>query len=227
MNIFNITFKITLIAFLGAGVLVACTKDDFLLNRVHPDKLFYYTDTGEKIPVYKVDEKLYIVYFSSEEGKIRDECEKAGITIVHVEPVRAYTTYIKDGTARSGAQITNLKMAIIEGNITKANAVFPATFYWAPLYYTENRNELVFTELFGVKMKPKTKLSQLEKLARRYVVEMVGIDKYDSQMFFLICSNRSKGNSIEVANRFYESNLFVFSNAGCIIHSQVRNNTNL
>ena len=61
-----------------------------------------------------------------------------------------------------------------------------------------------------VKLKPATTLKQLERLANKNSVEMMGAHKegYMKEWYYLACTNQSKGNSLIMANLLYESGLF-------------------
>ena len=68
--------------------------------------------------------------------------------------------------------------------------------------------------MFNVILKPETTQKQLEELVEKNSVEMIGVSKLISCQYYLACTTKSKGNSLEMANLFYESGLFCEASPG-------------
>ncbi len=71
----------------------------------------------------------------------------------------------------------------------------------------ENGKEGMLSNRFSIKLKRVADLGILEKLANENSVEMLGSNEYLERWYELACSSQSKGNSLEMANLFYESGL--------------------
>ena len=215
------TLKILGYIFLLAIILSSCTMNGEENNPImepHPEKLYYYMG-GEKYSLRKVDGKFYVAFFSKDEENLKAELTKVGIELkVYARTVSEDYSRYADMTGSDAQKFIDFQTEIIEDSYKEATAALTHTFYWAPYYRMEDGTEIVPTELFTVIFKPGTTLKQLEKLAKENSVEMIGWDpnEYASHWYYLVCTNQSKGNSIQMANRFYESGLFEESFASAI-----------
>ena len=194
-----------------AGFILSCNKNDnpSIPNIIHPDELSYYY-LGEEIPLTKVKDKFYMAFYSKNEQILRSELAKAGIDFPSVEEVKRYTDYSYD-LIGSGSKIFKNYMCAVVENVDYekvASELTANTIYWAPYYQTKDGYEVGLTEGLAVKLNPKTSIKQILTLLNKYSVEMMGADKYLPGWFMLVCTNRSKGNSLELANIFYRSGLF-------------------
>ena len=177
----------------------------------------YYLYGEEKIFIQKIEGKFYIEFYSADENKIKEECEKKGIKLYYIGDIRDHATFVAEGTEGPGAKIfTNLKVGYINGSYENCISVLSSTLYWSPFYKTENYEELKVTSKFTVILMPGTTLKNIEELALENVVEMIGIDEHDSNWYCLACTNHSKGNALEMANLFYDSGLFETAWPNCI-----------
>ena len=99
-------------------------------------------------------------------------------------------------------------MLSVKGDYEKAAAALSHSLYWAPYYKDEDGREVGTTELILVQLHPGTTLEQMKRLAKEYSVEMIGAAKYSPKFYLFACTNRSKGNALEMSAVFYESGLF-------------------
>ena len=169
----------------------------------------YYWYKGEKIPLQKMDEKFYVVFYPTDETRLKGPLVKSGrILEDEVEwKDNSFYLYATDMTGSGAQKFADFKTAIVNGSYEQCATTLSSALYWAPFYRMENGDEIGLTEMFSVVLKPETDLMQLEKLAEENAVEMIGRDKRSS-WYHLACTHLSKGNALEMANLFYESGLF-------------------
>ena len=205
-------FSLISITFLIITVITACNKDSDEFRVEDYDG--YYWVEGKKIPIQKMNSKFYVVFYSADEEVFIAELLKSGIEFdnIHSEWYEFETHPYYDNTSSGVRKYYNYKIATIEGNYENVAAALSYTIYWAPYYKIEEGDGAAPTEIFYVKMR--TTLAQLEKLANENFVEIMGADEYNRGWYFLACTNQSKGNSLQMANLFYESGLFEESAPG-------------
>lgn len=176
------------------------------------DNNSYYWFEGEKIPVQKITEKFYMVFYSANEEKLITELDAAEAAVTNVEEWHEYPSYGIDMTESASKLFFDYKTATIEDNYEKIKIALSSTLYYAPYYRRiDDGRELRLEFLFYVKLKSNTNWEQLEKLAKENAVEILGTDTSLKGWCYLACTNFSKGNALEMANLFYESGLFEYS----------------
>lgn len=84
----------------------------------------------------------------------------------------------------------------------------PNILYSAPFLTAENGKEIGLSNVFYVKLQSADDYSILQKLAAETNVEIFKKDRYMPLWFSLSCSKESQGNSLEMANYYYESGQF-------------------
>ncbi len=80
--------------------------------------------------------------------------------------------------------------------------------YEAPYYLDKSKHELGVSQYFYVILKKSEDIKQLEELAEFNNVIIEGNNKYMPLIYILSCSKKSQGNALEMANIFYETDLF-------------------
>jgi len=83
--------------------------------------------------------------------------------------------------------------------------------YVSPFFYTKENDLVGLSHLFYVKLKSMQDTSKLQNMATKNNVQIIGNNSYMPLWFTLSCSRQSKGNALQMANLFYESNLFAAS----------------
>ncbi len=83
--------------------------------------------------------------------------------------------------------------------------------YAAPYYYADDERSFPLTNLFYVLLKDKGDYQVLEKRAKEKKVNIISTYEESPNLYLLSCTKDSEGNAIELANCFYESNLFEMS----------------
>ncbi|MDR0545300.1 MAG: S8 family serine peptidase [Odoribacteraceae bacterium] len=181
------------------------------------------------ILVQKMDEKFHVLFRSADAGKVKLELAKVGVGLDNVMqkvPISQYTTgsTAEQVSSRTGStagflgaeRFTGCQSATIEGDYENVAGALSHALYWSPYYKLDNGEEIRITELFTVILKPGTSLEELEELARENSVEMIGQDQFNPEWYHFACTIDSKGNALEMANLFYESDLFQDAFPDCI-----------
>jgi len=176
---------------------------------VKSDTTYFYAE-DEKVYVVKMHVKFYMEFYADDEQRITDECARRGILLYNVYSKSDLTRFVVEGTEGPGAHIfDNRMMGYLEGSYEQCTDVLSSALYWSPVYYLVDGEscELRMTTMFTVILKTSTTVQQIAELAEKNAVEMLGFDKYDDtpNWYHLACTHRSKGNSLEMANLFYES----------------------
>ncbi|SMD45862.1 Por secretion system C-terminal sorting domain-containing protein [Aquiflexum balticum DSM 16537] len=84
-------------------------------------------------------------------------------------------------------------------------------FYTMPYYLTEKGTHVGISHLFTVKLRSPEDYNKLSSLAEDYGVKIVGKHTYRPLWYTLSCDLGSKGNALDLANIFFESGLFEYS----------------
>jgi subtilisin family serine protease len=82
----------------------------------------------------------------------------------------------------------------------------------SPILLNENDKEIgALTEQFIVRLKTNTSTTQLQRLVIQTRTQIIQQYEYDKQTYILAVNKNSQGNALEMANLFYESGLFEWS----------------
>lgn len=86
---------------------------------------------------------------------------------------------------------------------------FRGVIYMSSFYLPQSEGrEVGVSHLFYVKLKKSSDLVKLQELAKENNINIIGYNKYLPQWHTLSCNINSKGNAIQMANRFYETGIF-------------------
>lgn len=100
---------------------------------------------------------------------------------------------------------------IIETNNNTFNLSDSNILYSAPFFLTQDSGLIALSHLFYVKLKTSEDINRLENMANANNIKILGNNKYLPLLYTLSCSKESQGNALEMANLFYESGLFDFT----------------
>jgi subtilisin family serine protease len=106
---------------------------------------------------------------------------------------------------------SDTKWAVAEGEALSSLSINKDILYEAPYYLTPKKKEVGLSHLFYVRLKKSEDISLLEKMALDNNVEILGSYIYTPLKYTLACTKESKGNSLQMANKFYESGFFAVS----------------
>lgn len=170
----------------------------------------YYWHNGEKVFLTPMDDKFYILYDSSNEAVLRSEGLNNGLNTPSQELILSSKIVPYNHPGKSNVQIANrhYRWNVILSDATSIETIIPDIVYVGRYFTNSDGKEVGLSHLFYVKLKKESDLQKLEKLAESHNVEIIGNNEYMPLWFTLACSKESSGNSLEMANLFYESNLF-------------------
>lgn len=190
------------------SVITRSVDSEIIVDSTYSD---YYWLEKEKIPIQEIEGKYKIMYYSSDTDILTKKAAKANTEFKGVEEWNNCVYPNTKGANSNTMKFVDLKVATIQGNYDDVSSVLSESFYWAPYYKMEDGNEIGISNLFYVKLKPETTLSILKDFAKENAVEFIGPDDFLKKLYYLACTNLSKGNALEMANLFYESGLFEFA----------------
>lgn len=129
---------------------------------------------------------------------------------------------------------SNLNNAIVkinnESNLIETYACFnndlPDSFsiylkYKAPAFEISEGKIAWLTNLFYVKLKKESDYNVLLNTAQSNGVQILGKNKFMPLWYTLSCTNNSNGNAMKMANIFYESGLFAYSEPDFFIDDNI------
>ncbi len=158
----------------------------------------YYWYKSKKVALESLDTKKFIIFdlgsdtsddilktFSDNNIKVSNMCSKENMVIKNSKwAVVDKTTY---------QSLKQKKLDIC---------------YEGPFYKNQSNIEAGLSHVFYVKLKKEQDENVLDNYAKENKVKIIERDKYMPLWFTLSCSKESSGNALEMANLFYESNLF-------------------
>ena len=81
--------------------------------------------------------------------------------------------------------------------------------YSGPSYILENNTHVSISHLFYVKVKSLDDVDLLDSMAEVYNVSILGNNQFMPKWYTLSVTSESSGNTLDIANSFFESGLFV------------------
>lgn len=165
----------------------------------------YYWYNGEKIFLEKVENKKFIVFNSFENPlALTNALNIQNLAVKKFDNLKVETGLRLTKPLKN----TKSKWAVIEvsKSITLENN--ENILYHAPFFLTPEKIEAGLSNLFYVKLKKTEDFDVLQKQALKNNVEIIGNNNFMPLWYTLSCSKKSKGNSLQMANYFYEIGMF-------------------
>lgn len=199
------TFKIILILLLTTQMLSA-------------QNYFYYYK-GEKITLNVSTKKFFIKYVDSLSADQKKQvimsdfslkpCKKQ---IIEASP-NVVITDLVEGTTQ-----TQVKELITRLNKNKN------VFISSPVFMYKDSSLEGLTENFIVKLKSPFDYSKLQRLAKETNTKIIKQNQFEPSVYILQADKNSKGNAMEMANYFYEQNIFEFAEPDFLFLNAVQTN---
>lgn len=174
---------------------------------VDSGQLDYYWYQGKKIFLKQKATKQYVLFHAEKEPVVAKAVRKTGVNSYASKEFKL--TCVKAMSKATKAK--NLKWCIVQnGNAyIKDLAKSSDIEYSAPFFEDiDNGEDVGISHLFYVKLKTKEDRDLLIDLASKLKVEVLGNNEYMPLWYTLSCDVNSAGNSLQMANAFYESGLF-------------------
>ncbi len=180
----------------------------FVFTALNAQSDYYYWYDNQKIYLDKISDKKFVIIDDAINDRIglKQFLDIDGATIVDFERSNVLNTINAYESLRS----TENYWAIIESSDIAdiASTDHENILYEAPFYTTAEGIEVGLSHLFYVRLRDEKDIVKLEQLAKQKNVEILGNNYYMPLWFTLSTSQQSKGNALEMANYFYETELF-------------------
>ena len=164
----------------------------------------YYWYKGKKIPLQEISGKVYITYNS--------DVKKAELTGLWASNEIAIESFgklnINSSLIATKSLDSELDWAIIKYPKSQKFSNRPEFNYMGAFYLTSEGIEVGLSNLFYVKLKTAKDIKELQSMAMDNGVDVLGKNKYMPLWYTLSCNKRTKGNALQMANLFFESNKF-------------------
>ncbi|MCP4407294.1 MAG: S8 family serine peptidase, partial [Gammaproteobacteria bacterium] len=187
------------------------------------DDVFYYRK-GRKVTL-KVNTSKNFVLVESETNKdvLATSLKSSGAVMRQfreTKPLTSLNLIQEESKAR-------LNWAIVDRIDPKAApleraATAKSVLYKAPFLVLQNGEEVGLSHLFYVKLKDASDRGKLEELSRQHNVTILGNNKFMPLWYTLSCSTKSSGQSLEVANKFFESGHFSVAEPDFLVDFQLQ-----
>lgn len=174
---------------------------------VDSSQLDYYWYQGKKIFLKQKATKQYILFYAEKEPVVAKAIKKIKGNSYASEEFKLTCVKVISKTAKT----KNLKWCIVQnGNACIRDLAKSSDIeYYAPFFEDiDNGEDVGISHLFYVKLKTMEDRDLLINLASKLKVEVLGYNEYMPLWYTLSCDLNSAGNSLQMANAFYESGLF-------------------
>jgi hypothetical protein len=167
------------------------------------DGEFYYWYRGEKQPLQLKPDKTFLLFdHQMDERSLSDKLHVDKAKIERIKKLEPRKSSKQSGTPR------NNHWAIVKSEPERLNLSAPGIIYHAPFFTGAHGRELGLSHLFYVKLRAQEDQKTLETLADQHRVEILHNNKFRPLWYTLACSRKSTGNTLTMANLFYETGLF-------------------
>jgi hypothetical protein len=185
------------------------------------DDYYWYNDDQIFLETYH--KKKYIVVDSTitSESELIDALDDPSLSVIYFTQTNTLNTInVYDSTA------TEKQYAIIESQDSIDESALENNHiinYIGPYYIRQISWEPVIKRLYGVTRMFHVRLNEqndivlLDSMANAHSVNILGNNIYMPLIYTLECTNQSTGNALEMANLFYEINLYDFSEPNFIV----------
>lgn len=178
---------------------------------------YYYWCDGVKIPLTVNENKLYVLVET-------EKFESVSKSVVHTRGELESPGTIQNHAAlgiRSSKKADTQKSltSFTLDNIQQKSINLQDVVYEAPYFKTSDGADLGITNVFSVQLTGEQDLAKLQEIAEEQNLEMLGANEFDSCIYYLSCTKKSKGNALEMANFMYESGAFEYATPEFIVES--------
>jgi len=168
----------------------------------------YYWYRGKKVKLEKSTDKKFVLYKSEKQDLSKTfqasnvDVKKEGVTKVS-KSIRMHQSYSH----------VPKKWAIVESSdFTQSTmASDPNVLYEGSFYKAKGKDEVAISHMFYVKLFKPEEIALLEEIAELNKTIVLGNNEFMPLWYTLECTKNSKGNSLEMANVFFETGVFQYA----------------
>ena len=172
---------------------------------------YYYWAGGKKHALELDSSRLYVSIDFKNKASLAHVLSIPEVKITNPERIKLSSKINKRSSLLPGRINDNsLYWSFIDQPINKSQVNFSEIFYIAPSFKV-NGKQVSLTQYFYVKLHEEQDLKILIDLAVKHGIEIVGNSEFRPLWHILSCDKNSNGNSLQMANLFYETGYFASS----------------
>lgn len=203
--------------FLILVCLIFCCFISNAQQNVLVDSNNYYYYQGEKIYLSTRTDQMVVKLFTNAN---RNRLNEVVQTDTVIEPLQNFLT----DTSNNFIIFEAKPNKIITSSTINKYKLSPDISCSSPLFNYDSSNVLQgLTDEFIIKLKPTSTISQLQDLVIQYNCILIEESEFEPNQF-LISSSNSTYNALQLANIFYETNLFEYSTPNFIFTNMLQSN---
>jgi len=178
----------------------------FILSSFAQNSDFYYYNGKKQFLQKVIDEKFILFEASIDTNDLRRVINVSKLRFTNQGIIQDYKNIQK----LNSQKVASKKWVTISAdNLDKKSLVKNKQIVYESFFYrTEKGIEAGLSHLFYVKLKDVSDFEKLQSLAKKNKVKIIGNNMFMPLWYTLSCSMMSNGNSLEMANTFYETMLF-------------------
>lgn len=202
--------RLTIISFLFTLIFIGCNKEKESDRNQSSQRFYYYYD--DKIYLNELSNGLTLCFVDSATVKEKVDLISQYSFLIPIDTSQYYLSiyyiviYFKNietiQTAKEKISILKNNAKIIQANL---------------LLTTENRSTIGLIDEFIVQPKTETTKQDLDQLVLQTKTKIVERNSFDTTAYILSVDKYSNGDAIDMANWFYETNKFVYSEPNFLI----------
>ena len=194
--------KNSVILTLAALLLCGCAKDDNEAYVFHNDFFYYH---GEKIPIRPIEDRYYVIIKAADSARILSEFERNGI-VMDRDSYRNYEFRSPRFNIPQELQDCSEMVVTSAKDPTEGvSGIINSNHLYLVEHYTYEDN---ISNGLIVGIENEKQLDVLKGYAANLKIHLVA---YESISAYLLCTNRSAGDNVQVANWLYETGEFMFA----------------
>ena len=204
-----------LLATLTSAALFSCSdyieieamSDDIASTRSISVTQEYYWFKDIKMPIFRVNDMSYVIFQESSFDALQASLSSMGAKVQERNISHPYIYEETNKTDKSALYLKGYRWTTVNLSPEVASTL-PGVIYVAPCYKTEKSNPFPVTNKLYVFLNEGGDYEILERMSKKCQVEIVGEMAEFPNVYLLICTDKSSGNALEVANLMYESGSF-------------------
>jgi hypothetical protein len=168
----------------------------------------YYIVDGIKIELKPFTNRYYLLFPTEDKTVVVEALQENGID-VDTDLIFDYT--FNHGMRPIPQWLSESSFTEIKTTKPLSRESLPKSVYLSPFYILPNGYEIGPTNIFSVRPEGKNGMAKFEKLAEHYNCTILGINRFDTSIYYLTCSTKSSGNALQISNLMHEFGGFEYT----------------
>ena len=192
--------------------------------QANAQEVFYYHQ-GKKVVLDVKPTKIYVLLDARmKKAELEQSLKLSGAVIRKFEAQKPLASIKlrkdqEEVPRRNWAIVDNVN---VDARPLEQEEIEQKVLYEAPFLVTKDGVEVGLSHLFLVKLKNEGDVTKLEALGKKHKVTILGNNRFMPLWYTLSCSKESTGNTLEVANKFYESMQFSVAEPDFLVSFQIQ-----